>query len=112
MIAVRDRRDAWVGPSSRPEYGLRASLGWWSKSNSFSESEMALFYECMLKCAQKDAGHRRHCQRGDVTPIRKARQFALLRSVALSEGTKAILMFFLRSSSPDWLPFMNNHITQ
>jgi hypothetical protein len=20
MIAVRDRRDAWVGPSSRPEY--------------------------------------------------------------------------------------------
>src|SRR6202140_2215799 len=53
MIAVRDRRDAWVGPSSRPEYGLRASLGWWSKSNSFNESEMALFNECMLKCARK-----------------------------------------------------------
>src|ERR1700692_4339486 len=53
MIAVRDRRDAWVGPSSRPEYGLRASLGWWSKSNSFNKSEMALFYECMLKCARK-----------------------------------------------------------
>jgi hypothetical protein len=53
MIAVRDRRDAWVGPSSRPEYGLRASLGWWSKCNSFNESEMALFYECMLKCARK-----------------------------------------------------------
>src|ERR1700686_5236815 len=53
MIAVRDRRDAWVGPSSRPEYGLRASLGWWSKSNSFNESEMALFSECMLKCARK-----------------------------------------------------------
>jgi hypothetical protein len=53
MIAVRDRRDAWVGPSSRPEYGLRASRGWWSKCNSFNESEMALFYECMLKCARK-----------------------------------------------------------
>jgi hypothetical protein len=53
MIAVRDRRDAWVGPSSRPEYGLRASLGWQSKGNSFNESEMALFYECMLKCTQK-----------------------------------------------------------
>jgi hypothetical protein len=53
MIAVRDRRDAWVGPSSRPEYGLRASLGWWSKCNSFNESEMALFSECMLKCDRK-----------------------------------------------------------
>ena len=53
MIAVRDRRDAWVGPSSRPEYGLRASLGWQSKSNRLNESEMALFYECMLQCAQK-----------------------------------------------------------
>jgi hypothetical protein len=53
MIAVGDRRDAWVGPSSRPEYGLRASLGWQSQSNSFNESEMALFYECILKCAQK-----------------------------------------------------------
>jgi len=53
MIAVRDRRDAWVGPSFRPEYWLRASLGWQSKSNSFNESEMALFYECMLKCARK-----------------------------------------------------------
>ena len=39
--------------SSRPEYGLRASLGWQSKGNSFNESEMALFYECTLKCAQK-----------------------------------------------------------
>ena len=26
--------------------------------------------------------------------------------------SERILMFFLRSSSPDWLPFMNNHITQ
>jgi len=28
-------------------------LGWQSKSKSFNESEMALFHECMLKCAQK-----------------------------------------------------------
>jgi hypothetical protein len=28
-------------------------LGWQSKSNSLNESEMALFYECMLQCAQK-----------------------------------------------------------
>jgi len=27
-IAVRDRRDAWVGPSVRTWNGLRASLGW------------------------------------------------------------------------------------
>jgi hypothetical protein len=32
---------------------LRASLGWQSKGNSFNESEMALFYECMRKCARK-----------------------------------------------------------
>src|SRR5271167_3382767 len=32
---------------------LQASLGWQSKSNRFNESEMALFYECMLKCARK-----------------------------------------------------------
>ena len=28
-------------------------MGWQSKSDSFTESEMALFYECMLKCARK-----------------------------------------------------------
>ncbi len=27
--------------------------GWQSKSNSFHESEMALFSQCMLKCARK-----------------------------------------------------------
>lgn len=32
---------------------LRASLGWRSKSNSFNESEMALFYECMQSRARK-----------------------------------------------------------
>jgi hypothetical protein len=42
----------------RPRRTLRrkssaASLGWWSKSNSFNESELALFNECMLKCARK-----------------------------------------------------------
>jgi hypothetical protein len=35
------------------ENRLRAGLGCQSKSNSFNESEMALFYECMLKCALK-----------------------------------------------------------
>jgi hypothetical protein len=32
--------------------GERA-LGWQSNGKSFNESEMALFYECMLKCARK-----------------------------------------------------------
>jgi hypothetical protein len=32
---------------------LRASLGWQSKSKSFNESEMALFFECMPSCARK-----------------------------------------------------------
>jgi hypothetical protein len=32
---------------------LRASLGWSSQSNSFNQSEMALFYECMPSCARK-----------------------------------------------------------
>jgi hypothetical protein len=40
---VRTRKRSTVG----------ASLGWQSKSNSFNESEMALFYECMLMCARK-----------------------------------------------------------
>jgi|HubBroStandDraft_6_1064221.scaffolds.fasta_scaffold04806_8 hypothetical protein len=28
------------------------ALVWQSKSNSFNESEMALFYECILMCAR------------------------------------------------------------
>jgi len=38
-------------PDLNIDYGR--ALGWQSKSNSFNESEMALFYECMLKCARK-----------------------------------------------------------
>ena len=49
MIAVKDRRDGWVGPSPDP-HGLRASL--WLEQHFFIESEMALFSECRLKCAQ------------------------------------------------------------
>jgi hypothetical protein len=32
---------------------ITSELGLAEQSNSFNESEMALFYECMLKCAQK-----------------------------------------------------------
>src|ERR1700722_7737769 len=46
----RDRRDGWVGLSSWPQR-LEASLGWKAQTND--ESEMALFFECMLQCAQK-----------------------------------------------------------
>ena len=44
MIAVRDRRDAWVGPSFLTRTDYVASLGW---SAIFIESEMALLSECM-----------------------------------------------------------------
>ena len=50
MIAIADRRDAWVELSSRPQR-LTASLGW--NPQTIQESEMALFYECMLSCAQR-----------------------------------------------------------
>jgi hypothetical protein len=83
MIAVRDRRDAWVGPSSRPEYGLRASLGWWSKCNSFNESEMALFYECMLKCARK------LLDTADIVSEAIYRQLRRLPQVSLVSGLPA-----------------------
>src|SRR4030081_3502836 len=43
-----DRRDGWVGLSSCPER-LAASPGW--KAQTTHESEMALFYECMERCA-------------------------------------------------------------
>ena len=42
MIAVADRRDAWVGPSSRPENDYERAYGW--KGNTINESEMALFF--------------------------------------------------------------------
>jgi hypothetical protein len=83
MIAVRDRRDAWVGPSSRPEYGLRASRGWWSKCNSFNESEMALFYECMLKCARK------LLDTADIVSEAIYRQLRRLPQVSLVSGLPA-----------------------
>lgn len=51
MIAVADRRDAWVGLS--PDLNdYEASLRL-AKQN-INESEMALFHECTLHCAQKD----------------------------------------------------------
>jgi hypothetical protein len=50
-----DRRDAWVGPSSEPENGIRASLGWQSKSKSksksFNESGKACSSESTDRCA-------------------------------------------------------------
>ena len=40
-----------MGRTDFPDpHGLRASLGW--NSTFFIESEMALFLECRLKCAQ------------------------------------------------------------
>ncbi len=51
MIAVRDRRDGWVGLSSRPRtIRSEPKVG---NAQTFYESEMALFYECMPWCAQK-----------------------------------------------------------
>jgi hypothetical protein len=50
MIAVGDRKDGWAGLSSWPKR-LEASPGW--KAQTTRESEMALFFECMLRCAQK-----------------------------------------------------------
>jgi hypothetical protein len=50
MIAVADRRDAWVGPSVLTSMDYeRALVG----TAILIESEMALFYECMRECAQK-----------------------------------------------------------
>jgi len=41
MIAIADRRDGWVGPSSCPER-FRASPGW--KRTNHNESQMELFH--------------------------------------------------------------------
>src|SRR5262245_39553589 len=51
MIAGADRRDAWVGLSSRPETITRRAYGW--RSKCINESEMALFYECIPECCSK-----------------------------------------------------------
>ena len=50
MFAIADRRDAWGELSSRPQR-LTTSPGW--NAQTIQESEMALFYECMLSCAQR-----------------------------------------------------------
>ena len=52
MIAVADRRDAWVGLNPDPKR-LRSepTVG---KATTINESEMALFHECTRQCAQKD----------------------------------------------------------
>jgi hypothetical protein len=52
MIAVRDRRDAWVGPIS-PNLETITSGPWLDTALFFNESEMALFSECMPECARK-----------------------------------------------------------
>jgi hypothetical protein len=50
MIAVADRRDAWVGPSSGPETITSEP---WLDTACLIESEMALFFECRRECARK-----------------------------------------------------------
>jgi hypothetical protein len=46
---------------------LRASLGWQSKSKSFNESEMALFFEYMPSCVRKALDTADIVRDGDVT---------------------------------------------
>jgi hypothetical protein len=41
----------------------------WSESATFNESEMALFFECMLQCAQKALDSADIVRDGDLTPI-------------------------------------------
>ena len=65
MIAIADRRDAWVELSSRPQR-LTASLGW--NAQTIQESEMALFYECMLQCARKVLDAADIVRDGDFSP--------------------------------------------
>jgi hypothetical protein len=51
MIAVVDRRDAWVGSSFLIRNDYKRAYGW--KSKTFHESEMALSSECMHRCGKK-----------------------------------------------------------
>jgi len=64
MIAVRDRRDAWVGPSSWPER-LQASLGW--KRQTIQRERNGALLRVLAGVCAKSAWHRRHCQRGLVS---------------------------------------------
>ncbi len=53
MIAVRDRRDAWVGPkvlNLKNDY--ERAWGWYGH---FNKSEMALFSECTDEVCSKYA---------------------------------------------------------
>jgi len=52
MIAVADRRDAWVGPRVPTRMDYERAYGW---KRHFNESEMALFSKCMLQMCSKIA---------------------------------------------------------
>jgi len=50
MIAVSDRRDAWVGPKAEPENDYERA---WVGNGNLNKSEMALFPECTHGYASK-----------------------------------------------------------
>jgi hypothetical protein len=50
-------------------HGLRASL--WLEQHFFIESEMALFSECRLKCAQNLVDRADIVREGDLSPMYK-----------------------------------------
>jgi len=64
----------WV-PDLKNDY--ERAYGW--KGNTIHESEMALFFECMLQCARIVLDTGRHCQRCDVTPPDLRRSLPTLR---------------------------------
>lgn len=66
MIAVRDRRDAWVGPSCLTRMDYEASLGW---SAIFIESEMRSVPECMESYVQKTFDTVGIVREADLSPI-------------------------------------------
>ena len=49
MIAVSDRREGWGGPSFLTPVDYSEP---WLEQQLFIESEMALFLECRVRCAQ------------------------------------------------------------
>jgi hypothetical protein len=79
MIAVRDRRDAWVGLS--PDLKTITSEPTVGKGNTIYESEMALFFECM-QCARKVLDTGRHRQRRDITTWQPSGPSAIERLAA------------------------------
>ena len=50
MIAVADRRDAWVGPNAEPENDYERA---WVGNGNLNKSEMALLSECTHGYASK-----------------------------------------------------------